>query len=188
MPININYKFLSDLEGGCQTTGYVPAVGKSKSGVTIATGCDLGQRNEGDLNSLKLDEPIIAKLVPYLGTTGENAQALLNEMPLVISIDEAQAIDQAVKVAHVEKLKVIYDNEAGNKIKFIDIPPEAQTAIMSVSFQYGLGLNVRTPKFWKAVTAQNWAQAIHELNNFGDAYPTRRRKEAALMETIKRTA
>ncbi len=37
MPENIDYKFLSDLEGGSKTIGYVPAVGVSISGVIIAT-------------------------------------------------------------------------------------------------------------------------------------------------------
>lgn len=40
MPENIDYKFLSDLEGGSKTSGYVPAAGVSKSGVTIAAGFD----------------------------------------------------------------------------------------------------------------------------------------------------
>ena len=52
MSDSIDYSFLSELEGGSQTTGYVPAAGVSKSGVTIATGFDLGQRSEGDLKAL----------------------------------------------------------------------------------------------------------------------------------------
>ena len=59
-----------DLEGGCKTTGYVPASSVSKSGVTIATGFDLGQRNENDLRSLKLNSIIVTKLKPYLGLKG----------------------------------------------------------------------------------------------------------------------
>ena len=35
MPENIDYKFLSQLEGGSKTIGYVPAAAVSKSGVTI---------------------------------------------------------------------------------------------------------------------------------------------------------
>ena len=47
----IDYSFLSELEGGSKINGYLPAVGVSKSGVTIATGFDLGQRNESDLKN-----------------------------------------------------------------------------------------------------------------------------------------
>ena len=39
----IDFKFLSDLEGGCKLNGYVPNPKTSKSGVTIGTGFDLGK-------------------------------------------------------------------------------------------------------------------------------------------------
>ncbi len=42
MADKIDYKFLSDREGGRKLLGYVPHGGGSKSGVTIATGFDLG--------------------------------------------------------------------------------------------------------------------------------------------------
>lgn len=54
MPESIDYKFLSQLEGGSKTAGYVPAAAVSKSGVTIATGFDLGQRDEADLKKIRL--------------------------------------------------------------------------------------------------------------------------------------
>lgn len=185
MPENVDYKFLSDLEGGSKTTGYVPAAGVSKSGVTIATGFDLGQRSENDLKSLRLDALLIAKLKPYLGSKGANAQALLIKNPLMINLIQAQAIDKSVKSLHIAQLKLKYNAAPGNKIKFIDLPPEAQTVITSVSFQYGVGLNIRAPKFWKAATSQDWPETIKILKSFGDAYPTRRKKEAALLEKIK---
>lgn len=185
MPEKIDYKFLSDLEGGSKTIGYVPAAAVSKSGVTIATGFDLGQRNVSDLKKLKLDSVLINKLKSYLGAKSTSAQALIKKKPLSISLTEAQAIDKAVKSAHLTQLKLKYNVVAENKKKFIDLPPEAQTVIMSVSFQYGVGLNVRTPKFWKAVTSQDWPSAIKLLKSFGDVYPTRRKKEAALLEKIK---
>jgi len=185
MPENIDYKFLSDLEGGSKLTGYVPAVGVSKSGVTIATGFDLGQRDESDLKSLKLGAALITKLKPYLGIKGASAQTLLKKTPLSINLAQAQIIDKAVKSSHISQLKLKYNSSAGNKVKFVDIPAQAQTVIVSVSFQYGVGLSFRTPKFWKAVTSQDWPEAIKLLKSFGDAYPTRRKKEALLMEGIK---
>lgn len=185
MPEKIDYKFLSDLEGGSKTNGYVPATGVSKSGVTIATGFDLGQRNQNDLKKLKLDAALIEKLKPYLGLKAKLAQDYLKKNPLLISKIQAQSIDKAVKSTHIEQLKLKYNTAPGNNIKFIDIPSQAQTVIASVSFQYGVGLSVRAPKFWKAVTAQDWKETIKILKSFGDAYPTRRKKEAALLEKIK---
>jgi GH24 family phage-related lysozyme (muramidase) len=184
MPENIDYKFIGDLEGGSRTIGYVPAAGISKSGVTIGTGFDLGQRSEADLKSLKLSMTLINKLKPYLGKQGMDAQKALKAKPLIITGIEALEIDKSVKKDHISKIKLKYD-AASKKTKFIDLPPQAQTVICSVSFQYGVGLDMRAPKFWKEVISQNWPGAIKVLRNFGDAYPTRRNKEAALMEKIK---
>jgi len=185
MPERIDYKFLSELEGGSRVVGYVPAVSVSKSGVTIATGFDLGQRKESDLIALKLDNTLIKKLKPYLGAKGKNALSLIKKHPLVITSDQAQYIDKSVKSKHISQIKLKYDSTPGNRTKFTDLPPQAQTVILSVSFQYGVNLNIRTPKFWKAVTSQDWPEAIKILKSFGDAYPTRRKKEAALLEEIK---
>lgn len=102
----------------------------------------------------------------------------------MISLIQAKEIDKAVKSSHINQLKLKYNSALGNKKKFIDIPHQAQTVITSVSFQYGIGLSSTPPKFWKAVTSQDWKEAIKILKSFGDAYPTRRRKEAALLEKI----
>ncbi len=181
----IDYAFLSELEGGSQTTGYVPASSVSKSGVTIATGFDLGQRAEGDLKNMGLSSALIEKLKPYLGAKKEEAKKLLEKTPLIISASEAEAIDKAVKSGHVSSVRLKYDSVAGQKKNFLDLPAEAQTVIASVSFQYGANLDVAAPKFWKAVTAQDWAEATKLLKDFGDVYPTRRKKEAALLDKIK---
>lgn len=182
----IDYKFISDLEGGSKIKGYVPASAVSKSGVTIATGFDLGQRNISDLTSLGLAETLKKKFKPYLGKTKEDAKAELKKTPLTITAIEASSIDKAVKKKHVSSLILKYNSSSENtdKKKFSELPKEAQTVIASVSFQYGVNLNARAPKFWKAVTKQNWTEAITILKKFGDNYPTRRGKEAKLLEKL----
>ena len=181
----IDYLFLGDLEGGSRTTGYVPAAGVSKSGVTIGTGFDLGQRNESDLKALGLSSGLIATLKPYLGKKAKDAQDALVKVPLTVTVAQAADIDKAVKKSHVDLLKHKYNAAARNKKKFTDLPAEAQTVIASVSFQYGTNLDVRAPIFWKAAAAQNWEECSKVLINYGDAYPTRRKKEAALLGKIK---
>lgn len=188
MPENIDYKFLSDLEGGSKTSGYVPAAGVSKSGVTIATGFDLGQRSESDLTTLGLNKILIKKLKPYLGKKSKTAVDYLKDNALVITVENATLIDKAVKSAHIASLKAKYNASTHNadKKKFSDLPDEAQTVIASVSFQYGTNLNSATPNFWKAVSSQDWDESIILLKKFGDSYPTRRKKEATLLEKIKK--
>lgn len=185
MPDKIDYKFLNDREGGSKTIGYVPAAGVSKSGVTIATGFDLGQRNEADLKKLGLSLVLTNKLKPYLGKKSKDAQDALKKSPLTITGAEALEINKAVKKQHIANVKNKYNLAVGAKKKFDDIPGEAQTVIVSVSFQYGDGLDTRTPAFWKAAIGQDWKAVAKVLNNFGDAYPSRRKLEAALLGKIE---
>ena len=115
MSDKIDYSFLSELEGGSVTKGYVPAAGVSKSGVTIGTGFDLGQRNETDLKTLGLSSALIAILKPYLGKQAKDAQAVLDKTPLSITFDQAAGIDKAVKKAHIDLIKQNYNAVSENK-------------------------------------------------------------------------
>ncbi|CAN7500326.1 pesticin C-terminus-like muramidase [Acidovorax sp. Leaf78] len=184
MPDLIDYSFLSDLEGGRRTKAYVPASETSKSGVTVATGFDLGQHSEHDLKRLGLSSTLIVKLKPYLGLKKEKATELLDKSPLTVTASEAEIIDKAVKSAHLAAIKLKYDTASSEK-SFLDLPAEAQTVIASVSFQYGKNLDAVLPKFWSLVVKQDWEATVKLLNNFGDKYHTRRRKEAALLDKVK---
>lgn len=186
MPNRVDFSFIAELEGGCQLQGYVPAAGISSSGVTIATGFDLGQRTEADLRKLGLSNDLVAKLKPYLGKIKQEAVAALAKQPLRITPEEGLTIDKCVKQNHLERLQLKYGASPFNvkKVNFFDLPAECQTAIASVSFQYGVNLNLRAPVFWKAASSQNWHETVRILNNFGDAYPTRRGKEAKLLGKI----
>ena len=48
-----------------ELTGYVPRTSTKKSGVTIATGFDLGQHNKQQIKNLKLPAALEAKLLPF---------------------------------------------------------------------------------------------------------------------------
>jgi len=180
----IDFSFISSLEGGRQLKGYVPASGTSNSGVTIATGFDLGARNESDLRQLDLPSALINKLIPYLGLKKQAAQAALEEAPLTITAEEAEIIETASRKNSTDTLIRRYNAAiVPGLIAFSQLPGAAQTVIASVAYQYG-DLASRAPKFWKTVTAQNWTDAVAELKNFGDHYPTRRHKEADLLESM----
>lgn len=182
MSDKIDYKFLSDREGGRKFLAYVPASINSKSGVTVATGFDLGQRNEADLKKLKLSKILIDKLKPYLGVTKKDAVAAIKKKPLLLNAAQASEIDKIVKSTHINKIIKNYNAtiETGST-KFEDLPAGTQTAITSVSFQYGVGLSTATPDFWKAATSQDWKKTKEILNDFGDLYRSRRKLEANLI-------
>jgi hypothetical protein len=117
----IDFNFISRLEGGRHTRGYVPNPETSRSGVTVGTGVDLGQMGDQDL------------------------------------------VDETADVS------------------FEDLPDGVQTVIASVAFQYG-SLQKRTPNFWRQITSGDWQGAYRNLQNFGDDYGTRRKKEAVLLK------
>ncbi|WNO10538.1 pesticin C-terminus-like muramidase [Teredinibacter sp. KSP-S5-2] len=185
MPVNIDYDFIQKLEGGCQTQGYVPDPESSRSGVTIATGFDLGQRTKQDLIDLGLNAFLVNLLSPYCGYQGEEAEAYLKNHPLKISNAQAELIDFSVKTQHTLKLEVVYNASIDkDKIRFSALPSPIQTVIASVSFQYGIGLKKRAPKFWQAITEQDWKRTLTILLDFEDRYTTRRNQEARLLMQV----
>jgi lysozyme-like predicted toxin len=187
MPIAIDWIFIGKLEGAGIARGYVPNPDTSNSGVTIATGFDLGQRSRAQIESMGLPDDLEARLVPYLGLRGRAALSYLNAHPLVLAPGEVAAIDQAVRADFSTRLADIYDaalDEGGTLAEFADLPGAAQTVIASVAYQYGLDLQRRAPRFWSLVLAQNWPDVVAELRNFGDAYGRRRGQEADLLASL----
>lgn len=184
MPNTIDWKFIAALEGAGITQGYVPLPDTSQSGVTIASGFDLGQHSAGELNNLNLSAALTKKLKPYLGLTKHKAVEFLKKHPLTITKQQAQEIDKAVKNQEVIKLKSRYLSSTfnKNKIQFDDLPSQAQTVIASISFQYG-DLASRRVFFWKAVSIQDWKEAVKVLRGYA-TYRPRRHKEADLLEQL----
>ena len=175
----IDYAFIAELEGN-STTGYVPNPETSISGVTIASGFDLGQRDDDELD--KAFEPTLAvKLKPYTGMIKAEAVACLQANPLQVSEAEAETINRYAHSQAEQSIRNQWQNsDAINP--FDALPDQCQTVVASVSFQYG-NLASRTPNFWRQVTAEDWDGAEANLRNFGDAYGTRRNKEADLLAT-----
>ncbi len=168
---NIDWNFISEREGSRILSGYVPDAKGSKSGVTIATGFDLGARNLADLKGLP--KAIIDKLKPYLGIKGAQAQEVAKD--LSITDAEAQTIDEFSKTEAVDRLKSKWQAATGES--FDNLPKHKATVVASVAFQYG-DLESETPNFWRQITKDDWNAAEKNLRNFGDNYSTRRNLEA----------
>ena len=167
---NIDWNFILDLEG-FELNGYVPDAKNSKSGVTVASGFDLGARNENDLKGLPNN--LIKKLIPYLGLKGLEAESVANS--LSITENEAKTLNEFAKNTTINILKNKWQNFTNTS--FDDLPMHQATVIASLSFQYG-NLESETPNFWRQVTNNNWDDALGNLQNFGDRYSPRRNKEA----------
>ena len=181
--LKLDTNFLREVEG-IKTNAYVPRDKKTKkaldkSGVTIASGIDLGQWSEKDLVNLKVPQPILNKLKPYLGKTKDNAIKFLDNNPLSLSKAEAVDLNNIFKTHFSEKIASRFNKDSN--IKFEDLPSEVQTSIISVGFQYGNSMF--NHNFWKQITGGKWEDAYNNLMNYGDKYSTRRKKEAALLKS-----
>ena len=154
------------------------------SGVTIATGCDLGQTDTDTLHTYGLPSSIINQLRPYIGLRKSDALRKLADMPLVIAHDTAALLDECVHAGYLQKYVEPAYNRASS-VKFADLPKQAQAVVFSVCFQKGCG-GVRRdwPKVWQYLTTQNWPAAAAELQNGFYQYVCRRRAEGALLREL----
>ena len=186
--IDIDWQFISTQEGGQQLDGYVPmrnGVVIGNSGVTIATGVDLGQMTQNSLNNLPISDSLKDELSPYVGLRRQAAVNALQENPLNISEQDANQLDSAVSAPIFQQLAQNYD-QATAPSAFENLSPELQTAIADVAYQYGpnLARATATSNFWNDIIAGNWEQTVTELQNLARTrgYEARRDAEAALVQ------
>ncbi len=188
------------VEGKRQTRGYIPAYpgnftgaqGQNPtrykaigaSGVTIATGCDLGQTDVPTLHAYGLSDAIVNSLIPYIGLKTSRAIVKLAQLPLSISPDAAAEIDHCVHRGYLDRyVRPAYGKASDTN--FDDLPKQAQAVIFSCCFQKGCG-GVRRdwPKLWGYLTRQDWSKATHELKYGFTQYKARRRIEGELLAEI----
>jgi hypothetical protein len=172
--------FISRQEG-FRLDAYVPDPGLSSSGATIGTGVDIGQLSVADIEALDIPQGLKQRLEPYAGLTGLDAVYFLNGHPLHLTEDEANALNRVIIRKTIDGVAYRY-NTAGSGQSFTELPPEAQTIIADIAFQYGANLAQRMPNFWSDVTEGRWKSVVQKLRNFGDRYPTRHNAEADLLE------
>lgn len=205
MPVYMSFinEFLNrdGVEGPQQTRGYIPcrpgnfygrpnqdpnrytAIGVS--GVTIATGVDLGQTDVPSLQGYGISQATIDLLVPYIGLKTVRAIHKLSERPLTISKQEADELDHYLHLGYLNRyVRPAYDRES--KVPFDDLPKEAQAAIFSICYQKGVGGTRKgAPKTWRYFVNQQWEDACRELIQGFRLYTNRRRLEGLLLKDLK---
>jgi len=184
--IKIDYQFIKDHEGELLLDGYVPQDknGKvlGKSGVTIASGFDIGQKSPQEIkNIFKNDPTLISTFLPYVGVQKNDAVKLLETKPLSITLQQAQKTDDLIMNYQTTRLENIYGNRT--KSDFSSLPANVQTAVADAAFQYGPSSKNLTTVYTQ--TAQgNYSGAATSLQNLGKAepaYASRRNDEANLL-------
>ena len=140
LPAGVDWNFIAQREGS-RTVGYVPKNRQKKpdenSGVTVAIGFDLGGRKATDLQGLGLPKDLTDTLTPYLGLRGQDAKDYLSSRPLNITDEQAQQINTLAFNSYYRYISNKYNNENLIGARFEDLPQGAQTAIVSVAYQYG---------------------------------------------------
>jgi len=178
---------LEKFEKARDLDGYVPKIENPttgrietdpSSGITVATGFDLGQHNEAELKAMGLKPDIVKKLRPFLGLKGASAVAEHQKnIGFQLTPSEALEIDKAVWGSKMKKLEGVFNKHSSKGRKFTDIPPAAQAAIGSLHYNIGFNPN-RVKRYWKHVFDEDWPSTISELKNFQSNPPEldRRRK------------
>ena len=204
MPADISYisDFLNrpGVEGPRWTQGYIPCkpgnfTGKPTqnpakyeaigvSGVTIATGVDLGQNDAESLRGYGVSEALIRKLSRYLGLTSKRAIYELHNHPFSISAQEATELDLCVHAGYLNRY-VRREYDKISRVHFEDLPKQAQAVIFSLCYQLGCGgVKRNAPKTWYYLTNQMWADASDELIYGFRKYANRRKIEGMLLKEI----
>jgi len=196
--LQIDYGLIGELEGNVLEAN-VPDPRGSKSGVTVGTGIDLGARTREDFAGFENQE-LLDRFDQYYGLQGMEAFKYEQANPLTITQEESDALNAFIKGQTTETLRSNFEETFG--MDLADLPPELQTVVASVGYQYGPSFMIddpdteefdpKTPKFVRKLIDLtedqfniNRYQSIYdELMNFQDRYPTRRKKEAAYLKPL----
>lgn len=184
----IDFNFLTKVEGR-KLYGYVPKNKNGiigKSGVTIGTGVDIGNRTRAQIATLDIPENLKQKLFPYCEKRLEDAERYLIAHPLKLTNEEVDQLDTAVIKADLSITIRIFNEDS--KVKFEALPSQVKTVVASLAWNLGPNLR-RFINTWSCLTNQRWKELYELLYNFPckpgqEALLNRRRQEASLIKQL----
>ena len=185
MTKNINWEFIASLEGKGVNEGYVPS---ENSGVTVATGFDLGTKTSEYLENMGISSETIDLLSSFMGVTGAEAKEIAPN--LVLNDEQVKEIDTASHNWYANQVKKTYESK-DFKVPFDELSEAQATAITSVGFQHGTAFTRKDGSemnFIKQARDADWEALEANLRNFGDDFNTRRNKEADLLAAEKKNS
>lgn len=182
IPCNLTTGGTTNYKGGPNPGRHIPM---GISGVTIATGIDLGQQSARVMGKAGIPALNFVVFLPYLGKRKKDAVMALYEKPLKISKEEADILDNAMTGHYLELTASRYERDAGSGA-FSTLPWQAQAVIHSILFQRGTGSPKNFPNTWKAFVSRNWKDASSRLCNrsLWDGYQNRRNQEGLLLREL----
>jgi hypothetical protein len=201
----IDYGYINSVlalfEGKAYERGYIPCKGGTyygggpekgeplgASGVTIATGVDLGQQTRGGLASMGVSGETLLFLEPYIGLKKQAAVERLKAAPLTITPERVKEIDGAVHKHYIDGAAEMFG--VG---RFNDAPKQVQAVAASLHYQFGTPFRDASPGLglaWSALRHGNYREAATYLtapqgwSKDHQQYMARRKQEAALLREI----
>jgi hypothetical protein len=157
-----------------------------QSGVSIATGVDLGQQTEKGFSRLPVE--LLNKLHPYFGLKRDAAKEALIRRPLELSAGEVEQIDRLIHKRYIDETAALFGTAFGGA------PRQVQAVAVSLHYQFGTPKRKESPALgaaWEAMRRGEYREAAEHLCNMDlwsqphRVYLARRRAEAAfLRETV----
>ena len=179
MTKNINWDFISELEGKGVNQAYVPS---DNSWVTVATGFDLKEKDADLLNEIGISEETTNLLSQFFGMSGAEAKEASADFSL--TDEQVTEIDKASHNWYANQVKKTYESK-DHKVAWDDLSEAMQTVIASVGFQHGTSFTRKDGSemnFIKQARDNDWDALLANLRNFGDKYKSRRNLEADYLE------
>lgn len=182
---------LGRFEGKGITRGYVPSRNGEPigaSGVTIATGLDLGQQTRASLEAMGIPSALINRFSPYLGAQKKEAQYILAKYPLTLTREEVETVDAAVHTKYIDETAELFGRDA-----FAAAPKEVQAVATSLHYQFGTPYRKASPALgnaWASMQRGDYARAAAQLRDPAgwskphQQYLKRRQAEAGLLAAL----
>lgn len=176
----INFDKLADFEGGQQTHGYIPGHTpgvandgvnvQGQSGVTIATGFDIGQWHHLALTrNLQLPATLARRYSPFCNRKRQRAvDAFEKSGGLVISKPEADATDMHVQRFHLVAAIGDWDADPKPTKRFVELTAAQQTVVLSRTYHQGVRMpqTAVAEEFYTAAQKGDWIAAERALRNY----------------------
>jgi len=191
---NVDFAFIARQEGNQWLRGYVPikaGVVIGRSGMTVATGFDVGQWNSKDLTTMKFSDDLIKKLDPF---TAPNHFKGMTKAQVVAKVTKLGPVPVLTKAEADFCDAVIFSRILGDSIQqwnrlkddstpvFAKLPSGWQTVWLSRNYQEGSSPASKSANdFRDHAVAAEWEAAIKSLLSYTE-YKDRTQQEAALLK------
>lgn len=168
----IDWNYIRSKEGFREKTYVLPYLSFPNSGVTVATGFDLGSKNMKVLIDAGLTDYSKKRLEPFLGLKGKLAHEAHEQLgPVTLHITQLDALDKyGINNIIIAGIKIYNDDRSSFSKPFSQLSKTRQTVLAYRFWHWGAYYGNHgkefQKKFWKKVIENNWREAAIQLRDF----------------------